>query len=243
MKGPLCAWPIIAAFIALSTAVASPQEQAAPKSAAQPEDLLAKALNLLPSKQWLEIKTILVEGIKGMPENWSPIEVQAGATPEEERVLFNAWDSREVIAFLTEHASQRPAAAPGPSYSKAYWLLGAADLEIGSVKDAEDALDRGLKLEPDQPTLLCEKAFCYQKEKRYQEALDLYKRAAAARTWASRSEMGRAWRGQGNCLTDLGQLDAAESALRTALQFSPGHLAAVNSLGFVRRQRQTSSRR
>jgi tetratricopeptide (TPR) repeat protein len=204
-------------------------------------DFTTKADELIKMKRWAEAKSLLIDGVRQMPPNWSPIEIPAGASASIERVIVHSWDSDEYIAFANKNPTYGRGRSSNvwqrPSYSRAFYLIAYIEEELGNFGEASDALDQGLKLEPDHPMLLAEKAFLYQKQKQYDAALNLYKQAAA-RVWASSAQIAHALRGQGYCLVELGQLDAAETAYRRSLELQPGNLTAINELGYITTHRQ-----
>ena len=198
-----------------------------------------KAQELIDAKQWPEAKALLVDGIRQMPPDWTPIEAPADTKSPLGRVVVHSWDSGEYLAFARKHPAWGGTSSEWipPSYSHAYYLLAYAEEGLGDLAAAMDALDRGLKLEPDHPLLIAEEAYVYQVRRQYVQALKLYSQAADVRIWAPDDQLAHALRGQGYCLTEMGQFDAAEAAYRKSLELQPGNLTAINELGYISRRR------
>jgi TonB family protein len=205
-------------------------------------DFTTKADQLIQAKRWAEAKSVLADGLRQMPPNWTPIEIhdEAKATG---RVSVHSWNSDEYLAFVNKHPTYGRGKSSSvwkrPSYSRAYYLVAYIEEELGNLTEAAEALDRGLKFEPDHPMLLAEKAFLCEKQKQFDEALNLYRQAANARPWASNAQIAHALRGQGYRLIELRQFDAAEAAYRQSLELQPGNLTAINELGYIRTHRES----
>ena len=58
------------------------------------------------------------------------------------------------------------------------------------------------------------------------------------RPWASSQQKGRALRGQGINLIDLGRLEEAEAAFQRSLEVEPNHPSAPHELGYIAHLRQ-----
>lgn len=88
-----------------------------------------------------------------------------------------------------------------PSYSMAFYVSAQMEVDKGNYKKALEYLDKGLELEPDHPSLYCEKAYIMQEMKQYDEAYSLYYKATNVRPWAT-ADKARAIRGMGYILTE-----------------------------------------
>ena len=73
---------------------------------------------------------------------------------------------------------------------------------------------------------------------RHEDALQCYQQAESVRAWASPEQIGRALRGQGLNLIDLGRLEEAEAAFQRSLEVEPNHPNALHELGYLASLRQ-----
>jgi tetratricopeptide (TPR) repeat protein len=198
------------------------------------EDFNATASTLISEKRLSEAKVLLEKALADKPADWRPVR----ADGEDESRYF--WDMQEFLAYCAEtraEAKGRVVWVHG-SYSRAYYLLAYIAVEERDPQAAFQALQEGLKLEPDQPHLWCELGHLLQLLRRHEDALGCYQRAESVRAWASPEQKGRALRGQGLNLIDLGRLDEAEAAFQRSLEAEPNHPNALHELGYIAHLRQ-----
>ncbi len=177
---------------------------------------------------------MLLETVAGMPEGWKPV------TETDEEILIAFWDMQEFMSYIAHHeksGDKRNVAWLSPSYSKAYYLLAYIAVERKDRAGAVEAIDKALALEPDHPSVICEKALILQFDKELEKALELFRKAMAARPWAPAPQLARAMRGAGVVLIDLKRLDEAESMLRKSLALEPGSESALNELEYIKKLR------
>lgn len=125
----------------------------------------------------------------------------------------------------------------GNSYSRAYYLIAYAYLELHDIQQADANLERGLQIEPDSIILLAEKGTLNQVAGKPEIAVTYFQKAIASKGCALDVETGKAYRGLGVSLIDLERLDEAEKALYTSLQYSPNNPGALNELHYIDRLR------
>jgi tetratricopeptide (TPR) repeat protein len=161
---------------------------------------------------------------------------------DEEYIRF--WDNDEFLAYVLDY---KKGAADGQVlrqivwlssvYPRAYFYLAYADIEEGRYSEARAHLEQVLRLEPDQPQALCEFAALEIAEGRREQAIDLYRRALAARPSTPAHDRALALRGLAVQLIDLGQLDEAEQHLRASLVLDPRNPKTAQELEYIRRLR------
>jgi len=120
------------------------------------------------------------------------------------------------------------------TYGMAAFLLASFANEMHRSQEAVDYADRGLRLQPDNPRLVTEKATALEELHRPAEALAALDGWLAAEPVArTTTDKARVLRGRGYALTELGRLDEAEAAYRDSLKFEPGHKGAENELTYI----------
>ena len=172
------------------------------------------------------LKALILE----MPAGWTPID----RTGEEVVAAF--WDMTEFMAYIERHKEvdpHRKLVWRGISYSKALYLTAFLAVERRDWNTALEYLDAGLELEPDHPVLLSEKAMVLGSLKKHGESYELYLKAASSRPWSPITQRGRAIRGAGMQMIDLGRLDEAERILRQSLELEPNSEVAQNELLYI----------
>ena len=121
------------------------------------------------------------------------------------------------------------------SYSKAYYLLAFLALESRNnpYNNALLNLEKGLKLEPDQPTLLYEKANLNYRLKRYEQAVQIYTQLTQSNNCLPNPPRARAYHGLGETLAAIEKYDDAELALYQSLKYDPDNKKAINELDYI----------
>ena len=169
--------------------------------------------------------------VSNIPSNWKPIE----ESPDRVKIAF--WDMDEFLAYKAYQKIkkiEKEVLWITPSYSKAFYLLGFIAVEREDWSNAMKYIDRGLKLEPDHPLLLCEKAMILSRMGRHGEAYKLFMKASDSRSWAPANLRARALRGAGVALVDLRKLDEAEKLLKKCLELEPENVVAKNELAYIK---------
>lgn len=195
------------------------------------EDFIKPAIELIQRREFEAAAKLLEESLRAMPAGWRPVQ----DFPFKQHVA--CWDYLEFLCLVGHQkqvGSNKGLVWILPSYSYGYYLLGHVRVDLGQAREALQALDHGLELEPDHPQVLCEKAFIFQKLRRPEVALDLYRNAAMARpTWTPNPVRARVLRGLGVTLVDFGKLDEAETYLKESLSLDPNNSLALEELDLI----------
>jgi tetratricopeptide (TPR) repeat protein len=202
------------------------------------EDFNELASQAIAERRWSEAHDLLENALARMPDGWNAAQEDATSL----QIAF--WDQEEFFAYVGNRESKNEKSIfwTMPSYSKAWWLLAVVQCEEGRHKNAILCLEKGLEIEPDHPQLWIEKGYLLNRLQRHQEALECYQHAAVVRSWAPKSQIARAFRGQGSSLIDLGRLDDAEIAYRKALELEPDNINAKKELDYISHAQQEQAR-
>ncbi|MEQ1902681.1 MAG: alkaline phosphatase family protein [Pirellulaceae bacterium] len=118
---------------------------------------------------------------------------------------------------------------PRPSF---YGMLGEALLGAGQINDAEQAIDKGLSLDPHSSSLLLCKAIVFLRRKKANEAADL-----ALQSIANRYFQPHAHYVLGSALHRLNRLNDAMAALKVCVSQNPNFFKAHTRMSLIERQR------
>ncbi|MDD5583455.1 MAG: tetratricopeptide repeat protein [Candidatus Omnitrophica bacterium] len=196
------------------------------------ENFAFKARELIKEGKTTEAEKILKDAIAGMPQGWRPIHDLPG------RITIVCWNEEEFLAYARYNEKLRQPKKiiwmEGPSYSQTLYLLGFIAVEKKNFKDAIIYFDNAIALEPDHPTLLCEKAFTLRTMGHNEEAYNLYMKALDIRPWALPHQRAVALRGAGFALTELNRLAEAETLYKKSLELEPGNDIALHELEYIK---------
>ena len=122
-------------------------------------------------------------------------------------------------------------------YYRAYTLT-----DLGRTDEAADVLDRLLKMGPEYPTYLNERAELLLRARRLDEALMMFRQAEDRNHYmtsdeAQASARSRSCRGIGYVLTEMGRLDESESTYRRCLVLDPKDEKSASELTYIAQQR------
>ena len=193
------------------------------------KDPVATAQEMISKGNLVEAEKILQDFVSKMPSDWKPLQ------ETETNIVGYFWDQDEFMGYVKyyEKSLKKSVRWIGPSYSKAFFRLAFISVERKDFQSALAFIDKALTLEPDNPGLLCEKAFILSRMGQYQEAYQIYLKATKARPWISDLQKAATLRGTGNVLIDLKKLDEAEEMLNKSLELEPGNKNAQNELGYI----------
>ena len=135
------------------------------------------------------------------------------------------------LADAEQAAHEALKCAPAPT-AALLQLRGQIEADLGQVAAAMDTVDQALKLAPDKPALLHNRATLLQRTHQPAQALDLLDRALSLGLDAADAHYNR-----GSTLQSLGRFDEAAAAYRRALQRQPGHALALYDLARLRWRR------
>lgn len=165
---------------------------------------------------------------------------------DEKRRIYCSRTAPETLAYMVEAAAANTGAfAISSEWSTAYFLKAFALIDLQRTGEVPKYLELALKLSPNNSTFISEKANLLQGEKKWKEALDLYRRAETCADAFSPGalkigECTRALRGQGYCFVELGDLDSAEVAYQKCLKVDPSDKRAAAELKYIADQKKKS---
>lgn len=165
----------------------------------------------------------------------------------DKRRIFCARTSTESAAYLIKAATEHQSAVTlGPTLAYAHYLRSYALTELGRDEAARGALELALSLSPYNPLMLAEHGHHQQLDRDWDAMLTTFQLAEemvqiATPEDSQASEKGRALRGQGYALVELGRLEEAEQRYVQALAINAQDAIARDELAYVRRQRSAAS--
>ena len=112
------------------------------------------------------------------------------------------------------------ALATDPSYADAYHLRGLVYMALADLQGAEDSLKRAQAMRPNDPHIMHNYAWLQCQRQQYAQANQLFERALASPTYASRS---KTLMSQGLCYQRAGQVAEAEKTLLRAYEIDAGN--------------------
>lgn len=161
-------------------------------------------------------------------------------------VAYCARSPAESLVYLAQAAKdETPASVYGAAWCDAYFLRGYALIELGRTGEARAALERAIQLAPREAHYRSELAELYAREKNWNDALAAFDASAKVAEESvdkerKNAELGRALRGKGFVLVELGKLDEAEAMYRRCLALDPADRKAMNELRYVQQRRQST---
>ena len=112
------------------------------------------------------------------------------------------------------------ALATDPSYADAYHLRGLVYMALADLQGAEDSLKRAQAMRPNDPDIMHNYGWLQCQRQQYAQANQLFERALASPTYASRS---KTLMSQGLCYPRAGQVAEAEKTLLRAYEIDAGN--------------------
>lgn len=193
--------------------------------------MLLEAEKAMAGRDFESARKILKKLLTSKPKGWRFLKEGKGKV---EIAFWNQEDFlRHSVEVGAEGTEKRGIFWTGPPYTRMMFLMAMMDVEEGKYDDAMVWLDKALELEPDNPTLMGEKAFILKHKGNNEEAYGLYMEAVESRSWASPTEVASAMRGAGVALVDLQRLDEAEDLLRRSLELDPESVIARKELIYI----------
>jgi len=158
-----------------------------------------------------------------------------------EKQVYSARTLTESLLYMGSAASaKRGAISLGPTWAYAYFLKAYALVELGRAPEAKPLLEKAIALSPQNPQFLAELGHSYIADKNWPLMLETYERSEHATEIGSPEdgktvELGRALRGQGYALVEMGRLKEAEAMYKRCLKLDRNDAMAANELEYVRR--------
>lgn len=186
---------------------------------------------------------------RALDEKLTPVIREYEAIPRKgDPQLYSARSPTESLYYMLLAASAqdktgtgRNAIDMGYSYGYAYYLSSFAQTELKHQIEAEALLRKAVELAPMNSLFIGELGYHIQMTGDNQAALEMFKRAEAATEFspdeARNFEKGRALRGQGYALVELGKLDDAEAAYKAALKLDPDDKKSQGELEYIRQRK------
>ena len=167
-----------------------------------------------------------------------------GKNTEKAGTAYCASSPAESLVYLVQAAKDKTTASVyGPTWCDAYYLRGYALIELGRNGEARASLERAVQMSPRNAHYRSELAELYARDKNWNEALATFDASAriaeeSAPQEHRTAELGRALRGKGFVLVELGRLEEAEAIYRKCLEIDPADTKAMNELRYVQSRRQ-----
>lgn len=157
-----------------------------------------------------------------------------------DKQVYSARTMAESLLYMgTAASAKRSAVALGPTWAYAYFLKAYALVELGRAPEARPLLEKAIVLSPQNPQFLAELGHSYIADKNWPLMLETYERSEAATEIGSPEdgktvELGRALRGQGYALVEMGRLKEAEAMYKRCLKLDKNDAKAANELEYIR---------
>lgn len=198
-----------------------------------------KAIELLINGDQLEASNLLEEVIKNTPRDY------LNQYEEDGNLIIKFWDLTEFTRYVDIYKDERDGSISWVlnAYPHAHYLLGCISIQQKNYDEAIKYLEAGNRLEPNNPSILLEKAVAYSAIEDPAKALSLYDRVLDVGPLVTEEDRAMALRGKGVQLIDLGQLDAAEKALEESLKYEPDSRIAHGELDYIADLRSGGSKR
>jgi tetratricopeptide (TPR) repeat protein len=162
--------------------------------------------------------------------------------------IYCARSSTETLAYLVTAGAamnkgefdkgKKDAICLSPTWANAFYIKGYALQELRRVVEAKVALKRAIEFSPQNSQYLSELGSVYVLEKNWSEAMKTFRaaedNAAISPDDVRGDELGRARRGIGYVLVELGKLDEAEKKYQQCLADNPKDSRAADELEYVR---------
>ena len=161
---------------------------------------------------------------------------------DEKRDIFCAVTPEQSSRYLADAAkTSRPAVAIAADWCRAQYVTGYALIDLNRLPEAQAVFERLVRYAPQNSRYLNELAYIFMKQKKWQQSLDIYRRAEAAADLTPdrvTEERCLALKGVGYDLVELGDFNAAEAAYRKCLNINPDDEDAPRELKYIEEQRK-----
>jgi len=198
-----------------------------------------KAIELLLNGDQLEASNLLEEVIKNTPKDY------LNQYEKDGNLFIKFWDLTEFTRYVDIYKDERDVSISWllNAYPRAYYILGCLSVQQKNYHEAIKYLEAADRLEPNNPSILLEKAVAYLAIGDPAKTLSLNERVLEVGPLVTEEDRAMALRGKGVALIDLGQLDAAEKALEESLKYEPDSRIAHGELDYIADLRSGGSKR
>ncbi len=156
------------------------------------------------------------------------------------KVTYCARSPTESLYYLLQSAAEAKTSVVvvGPTLCDAYFLRAYGLIDLGRSAQARESIEKAITMSPKNSQYLSELASIYARERSWSEAIAKYEAAAQiAREFSPPEskviELGKALRGRGYVLVELGRLDEAEATYKQCLDINPADKSALAELRYV----------
>jgi tetratricopeptide (TPR) repeat protein len=158
----------------------------------------------------------------------------------DKRHIYCGHYQAETLLYLMQAANKgEEAIALKPAWAEAWFYKSYALTELHRNAEAVAALDKAIALSPSHAHYLSERGYLYHQSKDWQRSLAMYQAAEEAVKLVTdkqgqQIERGRALRGQGYALVELGDLDAAEKKYAESLATDPTDKMSRQEIDYIK---------
>lgn len=161
---------------------------------------------------------------------------------DSEKKIYSARTPPEAMLYMFKAVNaDKDSIAVEPEYGYAWYLKAYVLTDLGRTQEALASLNKALALSPSNSQFLSELGNLQKVAKDWPNALATFEKAEDAST-VSPDEMktidlGRALRGQGFVLSELGRFDEAEAIFKHCLELDKDDTMAASELVYIEQQR------
>jgi Tfp pilus assembly protein PilF len=196
------------------------------------------ALEAMEDSDFRTAERVLLKVAQRAPVNYQSIV----ETPD--AVYVKPWGVDDFSMMADRHTASgdpRPMFAVRNAYPRACYHLAFLYIEQGRIAEAGKWLDVGLRLEPDEPRMLLERAFVCSQVGDLPGATRLYEKVFGLGESAPVEYRAAALRALGWILADTGEFDRAEMCFLESKSLESGNEVADQGLGYVINRRAGGS--
>ena len=158
--------------------------------------------------------------------------------------VFCARSAKEVTVYsLIASQGKKDADIISDIWSEALYYKAYVEVEFKNYEKAKELLEKAIKLSPYNPGYFSELGHIFQIDKNWDKSLEIFNKAKEyAEEFSPENvkdyELGRALRGIGYTLVELGRLDEAEENYKQCLQIDSNDRSALNELEYIKQLRK-----
>ena len=158
--------------------------------------------------------------------------------------VYCSHNPRETVINMTRAAADsQDAVSIGATWCDAIYFRAYSLIDLSRPAEAASELDRALKMSPDNPQYLNERAELLMRARRLDEALAMFKQAETDHVYmtsdpSALAMQSRSCRGIGFVLTEQGKLDESEANYRRCLTLDPNDQKSKDELAYIAQLRQ-----